>query len=224
MKITEIYSKYPVPPNLAEHMCTVAGVVCCIQDHWTADEIDWEFVVIAALLHDIGNIVKFDFDKHPEFLGEEARRIDYWKRVRYEAIEKYGKDDHIASGNILREIGVSGNLLQIIQDKSFANAVDVAQENDWVAKILLYADMRVMPHGVVALDTRLADVRKRMPHYTCRPDFELLISSMHQIEKGIQSRLCQPIGDIDWQSSKDRDKAFLNLDPQKIFDQAGTCG
>lgn len=43
MKISEIYKKFGVSPNLQEHMERVFGVVSLIEKHWKDDEIvDWE--------------------------------------------------------------------------------------------------------------------------------------------------------------------------------------
>lgn len=196
--IRQVYTRFCVPPNLAEHMETVAAVVRVIRDHWVGEPIDWDFIVRAALLHDIGNIVKFDFDAHPEFLGEEEANVEHWKAVQKDIIDRYGKDDHLASGNMLRELGVSHELLSTIQDKSFSNAIEVAAGNDWSAKILLYADMRVMPFGVASLEERLADVRNRMPQYYRRPDFEDLLNAARDIETRISEHLDSAVSDIRW--------------------------
>jgi hypothetical protein len=179
-------------------MRTVAHVVRVIRDHWNGEMLDWEFIIQAALLHDIGNIVKFDFERHPEFLGTEAANVEHWKTVQQNIIIRYGKDDHLASGAMLKELGVSRELTSIIQDKSFSNAIEVAQGNDWNAKILLYADMRVMPHGVTSLEERLADVRNRMPQYSQRPDFENLLDAAREIELHISAHLNRDIHEITW--------------------------
>ncbi len=194
-------------------MYTVARVVCSIRDHWVGDKIDWSFVIKAALLHDIGNIVKFNFEAHPEFLGSEASNVNYWKEVQKRIVKKYGADDHIASGNMLKEIGVTGNLLDVIQDKSFSNAVSVSLDDDWYSKILLYADMRVMPHGIVTLEERLSDVRSRMPQYTKRPDFEDLLSAARNIENQLIRSLDRSINEIDWGNVAETEKEFSILIP-----------
>jgi len=194
----QAYDRFCVPPNLETHMRTVAHVVRVIRDHWTGKGLDWEFIIQAALLHDIGNIVKFDFERHPEFLGTEAANVEHWKAVQQNIIIRYGKDDHLASGAMLKELGVSRELTSIIQDKSFSNAIEVAQGNDWNAKILLYADMRVMPHGVASLEERLTDVRRRMPQYSQRPDFENLLDAARDIELHITANLDRSIHEIRW--------------------------
>lgn len=57
MKISDIYKKFGIPPNLQEHMLRVCGVVSFIKKHWNnADiKIDWDLVKKTSLLHDLGN-------------------------------------------------------------------------------------------------------------------------------------------------------------------------
>lgn len=209
MTIKEVYEKFEIPPNLAEHMLTVARVAHSLQEHWNGEEVDFDFVIKSALLHDIGNIVKFKLEGDLSMLGEEAKNVEHWKEVQKRVIEKYGADDHGASGNMLKEIGVTGPLWDVIQNKSFANAIDVAKGDDWYAKILLYADMRVMPHGVATLEERLADVRNRMPQYYNRPDFEELLESMRDVEKQIAENLDSAIADIAWGEVTVSDEVLL---------------
>ena len=138
MTIEEIYSEFTIPPNLAEHMLTVAKVVFNIKEHWVGIEIDWNILVKSALLHGIGNIVKFKFDEGTELMGKEASNIDYWMEVQKKIIDKYGADDHVASDNMLKEIGVSEKILEIIQNKSFGRSIEISKAEDWYPKILLY--------------------------------------------------------------------------------------
>ena len=71
MKVVEVYKKFGIPPNLQEHMLRVFEVTSYIEKHWKGETVDWDLAKKIALLHDLGNVVKFDFDKHPEFLGSE---------------------------------------------------------------------------------------------------------------------------------------------------------
>lgn len=210
MTIKEVYTRFTIPPNLEAHMLTVARVVCTIKNHWKGPSINWNFVITAALLHDVGNIVKFNFEAHPEFLGTEAANIEYWKQVKQDVISKYGVDDHVASGNMLKEINVSSELLNLIQNKSFSNAPEVSEGNDWYSKILLYADMRVMPHGIATLEERLTDVRNRMPQYTTRSDFESLLDAARAIEHKITANLDTSIIEIDWGREQEEDDGLLS--------------
>lgn len=71
MTIKEIYKMFRVPPNLQEHMIRVAKVARFIFDHWVGPKLDWQKLEKICLLHDLGNVVKFDLDRYPEFLGRE---------------------------------------------------------------------------------------------------------------------------------------------------------
>lgn len=98
MRIKEIYEKFGIPPNLQEHMVQVAKVVDFIKVHWSGPDVNWELLTKAALLHDIGNLVKYDFGVIPIENG------DFWKQRQQEIKQKYGTDDHEATKNMLAEI------------------------------------------------------------------------------------------------------------------------
>lgn len=117
MKISDIYKKYGIPPNLQEHMLRVYAIVSLTEKHWVGKNIDWKQAKKVALLHDLGNIVKFDFDQHPEFLGDEQKNVERWKKVQKKIIDKYGSDDHKATEKMLEDIGMDKDNIKIILKK-----------------------------------------------------------------------------------------------------------
>lgn len=126
MKIAEIYKKFNIPPNLQEHMLRVGSLVEYLKNHWKGDnQIDWNLAIKVALLHDLGNIVKFDFDKHPEFLGDEQKNIKRWKALQTKIIKRYGADDDKVTKSMLSELGVNNHISEIIYSKRFGNSVEV---------------------------------------------------------------------------------------------------
>lgn len=161
MKVREIYKKFKVPPNLQEHHLRVAKVAMFICDHWQGSKVDLSLIIKEALLHDIGNIVKFNIEKYPEFLGDESKRIDYWLKVQKEMIVKYGQDDKQATAHMLNEIGVDKKIIDLILAKGFLHSVETEKSGSWELKILLYADLRVGPFGVVSLIERLEEALNR---------------------------------------------------------------
>jgi hypothetical protein len=198
MKIAEIYQKFGVPPNLREHMQRVYGVISFIEKHWKGQEkVDWNLAKKMALLHDVGNIVKFDFVKYPEFLGSEKPNIEYWKNVQRQMIAKYGNDDNEATRKILTEIEIDPYIVELIFNKRFVHSVETKKSNNMFLEVLYYADLRVLPLGLGTLEDRIADIRKRYnPEYTSRPDFDDLIDACREIEKEIQENLDIPINEI----------------------------
>lgn len=213
MTIAAVYKKFGVPPNLQEHMLRVWAVVDFLEKHWKGGtRVDWVVVKQASLLHDLGNMVKFDFDKHPEFLGDEAKNIDFWRRVKNEVVAKYGNDDHEATRQMLQEISIEPETIAIILSKSFGNSVKIAESNDWSLKILYYADLLTLPFGIGTLEERIADVRNRMEKYTQRLDFEDLVSACRQIEAEIQENLDVPVSEITNDTIKINRKALERME------------
>lgn len=193
MTIAEIYTKLKNPPNLQEHMLQVAKVALFIFEHWKGSEINKSSLITAALLHDVGNIVKFDIEKYPHFLGTEQKRADYWMRLQKEVIEKYGTDDHKVTEQMLTELGVNPEIIKTILEMSYWNVLEISKSDNWILKILLYADLRVSPQGVIPIRQRLDDLYTRLEKYKNRMDlYELGL----EIEKQIQQHLTTGVSNI----------------------------
>ncbi|MBC7981682.1 HD domain-containing protein [Candidatus Parcubacteria bacterium] len=187
--ILDTYSRYKIMPTLQLHQFRVAAVAKRICDS-VSKPIDKDGVVWVSLLHDMGNIIKFDLSYFPEFLQPEG--LEYWQNVKDEYIQKYGPEEHVATEMICEELGLSD-----IQ-KSYLNLVGFSKTKKALAgdlleqKICCYADMRVGPHGVLTVEDRLADGRKR---YEGRKDkavaseqFEEYASALRELENQIFSQ------------------------------------
>jgi len=179
MTITEIYEKYEIPPNLADHQLTVAGVAKVICDE--VNKGNEKALLTACLLHDMGNIIKFDLDKIPI---AKIGRIDHWKVVQQRFIEKYGSDEHQANLTIADDIGVDKEVRDLIDVVGFRHSCDALDSGDISKMIAGYSDMRVAPNGVVPLETRLADLATR---YGVTGDREQYNQAFRKIEKQIFS-------------------------------------
>src|SRR3989344_1372985 len=162
MKILDIYEKYKIMPQLQEHQLRVAGVADLICENFQG-EVERDNIIKACLLHDIGNIIKFDLINAHKLLNIDID-IDHWQAVKGEYIKKYGHDEHVASIQIAQELGVASRVLELIDSVSFDVAPDNAQSEDFGKKICDYADMRVAPSGVASLEERFADLRARYAH------------------------------------------------------------
>lgn len=159
MNILEIYKKYQIMPQLAEHQLRVASVADMICENFTVD-VDRQNIVAACLLHDMGNILKFDLTKTNSLLNREIN-IEFWQKVKDEYRQKYGEDEHKASIKIAKELNVSNRIIELIDAIDFDTAVSNAEGDDFSKKICEYADDRVGPGGVVTLEQRFADLRVR---------------------------------------------------------------
>ena len=173
--------------NLQLHQLRVASVACQICISLT-NKVDTESVVKACLLHDMGNIIKFDLSYFPEFNKPEG--IDYWKQVQDEYIEKYGHNEHHATIEIVKELGCSDSITSLI------DAIDhnyVAKNNANMTleeKLCVYADNRVTPHGIVSLRERSEEARARYknhPNRIVEEDNFIFIKNLEDFEKEIFS-------------------------------------
>jgi HD superfamily phosphodiesterase len=165
MSIKDIYKKYKIPPNLQRHMLWVAAVATMICDNFD-EPLPKEDIVTACLLHDMGNIVKYQMNVFPDLLEPEG--AEYWRKVQEEFIQKYGKDDHHANLKIARELEVSARVVDLMDQIQFQNLCIHYKDKDMSNKIINYVDQRVDPYGIVSYDERAEEARKR---YQNRKEF-----------------------------------------------------
>lgn len=203
MRIDEIYKSYEIPPNLQEHMIKVASVGAWIVDHSdNQTELDKTAIIQALLLHDMGNIIKFDFSQ-PLMSDEETKRTEYWKAVQKRFQEKYG-DEHIAATTIAKEINLNEKAFACLKAVGSAKAQAALTDPNFNHKIACYADFRISPHGVVTLTQRFDDIVKR---YVGRAhelgkaeEIERRRTYCFQLEKQIQERVKIDLSLIDTHS------------------------
>jgi hypothetical protein len=144
MTIKELYEKYDIMPQLATHQLRVGGIVALI----TKDQES----ILTALVHDMGNIVKFS-NLSPE-----------WQPIQAEYIKKYGTDANVATIRILQEAGLDKFKKYMEQEADFYKNIAEIEDFSKIrlpAVLTLYADSRVAMTGVVTLEERIVDLETR---------------------------------------------------------------
>ena len=114
-------------------------------------------LIVACLLHDMGNIIKFNFDSMPAPDGQN----DYWKKTQREFKERFGSDELSASEKIMDELGVLARTHSILEHTSFPHSDELLANGSVLQKIAGYADQRVSPGGIVSLAERLDYMHRR---------------------------------------------------------------
>ncbi len=162
--IQDIYAQYQIMPQLQTHMLRVAGVGKLIAQNWKGS-CDVKVVTKLCLLHDMGNIVKFDLrDGIDRSKFGVIENLKHWQEVQLGCWEKYGKDAHDATIGILHDAGLPQFESYINEEEElyFAEAKDSELDKASVAAIILmYADCRVIPSGVVSYRERVNDLKVR---------------------------------------------------------------
>lgn len=163
---TSIYEQYRIPPNLQDHMLAVAGVGRIIAQALPLESVDVTRVTQTLLLHDLGNIIKYDLTK-PELFGNEpsdTASLALFAALQTEFQERYGTNPELATAIIMRELGIAADVIVLLEQLDMRRLREVLTHGSWEEKIVLYADQRVSPYGVVSMDERIADVLVRYPH------------------------------------------------------------
>jgi hypothetical protein len=187
--IRSIYQEFCIPHNLAMHMVRTAAIGELIYTHWRGPAIDYDVIVTALLLHDMGNIVKMDL--RDPLLQEAGEELEAVVEMRDGMIALYGPDDHAVSVGIARSLRVPEREVSLIGDKLFIKNDIIVNSSDYELKITAYADQRVGPLGILPLAERFSEAKERyrgkagssMNH----PDVDALISAAHKIESQVLS-------------------------------------
>lgn len=93
-------------------MLRVAGLGKIIADNLSKDiKIDQNILIKALLVHDMGNIVKFDFSV--KTIPISPSKIAELRDVKDNFVQKYGADAHVVTEKILNKIDVSNSIIEI---------------------------------------------------------------------------------------------------------------
>jgi hypothetical protein len=173
-------------PQLVAHQLRVAAVAYAITQEFFESLHDEE-LISACLLHDMGNILKFDLSLFPEYLTPQGR--DYWEGVKEEYRVKYGSDEHAATLAIAREIGVSERTLSYIDAVGFWGVVENEKSDSFEKKIAAYADMRVAPYGITTLVERMDDANRRYATRWNEMGHESKVAASHAMLRSIEKQI-----------------------------------
>ncbi len=160
MTIRTLYETLETPKNLQRHMRRVAAVGKLVAQNWIGD-IDESSVVETLLLHDLGNLLKFDFTKGMDLFDADERDVEHWLDVQAKMITTYSSDEHTATQMMAKEAGVSERVLYLLENMGSSNLYKTTQLNDAELKVCSYADFRVSPDGFLTVEKRFQDILVR---------------------------------------------------------------
>ena len=196
-KIGDIYKDYKIMPNLAMPQLRVAAVAMRICDSLDI-EISKDEIIKACLFHDMGNIIKFDLDHFPEWNNPEG--TEYWQGIKNDYISKYGNNEHKASLQIAKELGLSSNIIGLIDCVDSSSIEIIRKEDNFAKKICIYSDNRVTPHGIVSTEERSLEAKERYkdhPHAFDEESRQFFNENLNLIEEQIFSHSNIKPEDID---------------------------
>lgn len=159
MKISEIYKKYQIPEILQNHMYKVAAVgVLIVKSLEKNIEFDINIVIKELLLHDMGNILKIPV-KGNSFFSEKEQGLLI--KIQEDFSQKFGKEEHGATLKIAKEIGISEDIIYILENTGSSKLSSTIDSNNWYLKVCSYADFRVSPKNIVSITERFDEIIQR---------------------------------------------------------------
>jgi hypothetical protein len=203
MTIAEVYTHYRTPSNLQEHLYRVTAVgltiVRALSDTCPMNE---RLITSTLLLHDMGNILKFDLSSTTSGFSETERARLQTLQDEYRSL--YGKNEHEATIAIAHELNMSSDVIDLLERASSDKMHAIVHERDWPAMLAVYADMRVSPSGIVSVNERMDDLLeryKRRAHPLSLSDMiELLRTSTLEAESLLQAHARIDLAAIDDES------------------------
>ncbi len=154
-KIQDIYNNYNIPPWLQDHMYRVALVSERLIKKSIHKDLDSDSIIEAALLHDMGNILKIKWDGTIDISTEEK---SHWDKVKEDFRNKYGEDCDEATLQILGELNVNDRVKEIVS----AMSRSILHDTDSLdSRICHYADCHTTPYSIVTYEERINDIAKR---------------------------------------------------------------
>ncbi len=195
MMITDLYKKYSIPTNLQQHMFRVAALGNIICDHLRNIQADKDIITQMLLLHDMGNILKFDFSNLDLFDEEDKSQIDKYRKAQHEFKKKYGNHPDEATVSIIEETASNSKVLELYKNSHWENAKDFVNSEHWDRKIACYSDMRIGPFGILSLKERFDNLISRRPETKQR--LNELYSDGKKLEKQLQDTTTNNLLTID---------------------------
>lgn len=159
---SKIYETINIFSSIQLHQLRVAKVVKHIALK-ISKEVNTDNLIAAALLHDMGNMVKIDFYSSlaKELLRFDEHDAEYWTEVKEKQVEEFGAYSHDATKNIIKKLEIDEDIANLVDLSTWQHIQKIIDGDDWNAKVLAYADYRVMPSGVCSLQERIDDFQKR---------------------------------------------------------------
>ncbi len=187
-------------------MLRTAAFADILLEHWTGPEVDRKAIVQAAIFHDLAKPMTFDLAKQADFgLSPEeiARLAELQERLKRD----YGEAEHQASVKICQEIGCSPKAVQLVDNLEWSYIPRLIKENDLESLVLIYADIRIGPKGVLNIKDRHTELRTR-------EDFDNLeerVQNAENLERLISQNVSIDVNSITNDQVNSRTTSLLSL-------------
>lgn len=169
MTIDQIYDHYRIIPSLRLHMQRVATVWASIVDYRTGPEIDKDRIAQTLLMHDLWNILKFDFSLYTDFF--EPEWVEYRQKVR-DRTRQFGETEVEATLAMARQVCDDQSVIALLEELIMYPLSHSIQSDNRELKICDFADMCVTPFKICHRSERIDQAIERVTKGHCPKDAE----------------------------------------------------
>lgn len=194
MTIQQFYTDHHIPTHLQRHMLRVTALGQFIARNWR-DPVNEHDVVKTLLLHDTGNLLKFELEKGVEVFDEGERELEHWLAVKAEMQRRY--DPPTVEGAIIgmaKEAGATERQLFLLTHMTITKLEQAGVVTDPEQAICTYCDYRVAPWGYVTLQERIDDLRARYQHREEKWADAARIAEKTQLSQELEAAIQREVG------------------------------
>lgn len=131
MTIQAVFSRFSIPLNLQQHMLRVGAVGQLIVDSFNQPNFEPDLVVKTLLLHDLGNILKFNFDR-PELLDPTDRfRIQELKAIQTSVRNRFGSNTDQATLEMIKEVTDEDRIVKLCATSHGEHLAEFLHTPEW---------------------------------------------------------------------------------------------
>lgn len=195
LTVKNIYAYCYIPTILAEHMWRVTSLTAKLLNSWTGSKLNQQLLLETMLLHDLGNLVKFDLSSTAPHLLMPPKELAFYQALQKLWQTKFGLDADMATSDLIASLPLKNGIQisQLILDHTSGTLAATVESHDWLQKICDYTDFRVGPYGLVSLTERFADLKRRYAYrhldWVDETEVNFRLAAFQNLEKQLQSQI-----------------------------------
>jgi hypothetical protein len=193
--VKNIYAYCYLPNILIEHMWRVTSLADKLLNSWTGPKLNQPMLLETMLLHDLGNLVKFDLSPAAPHLLLPAKALTFYHQLQKLWWLKFGQNANMTTSRLIAGFPLknSSQITKLILGHTSGTLAATVKNHDWLQKICDYTDFRVGPQGLVSLTARFADLKRRYAYkhldWADEVEVNLRLAAFKSLEAQLQNHL-----------------------------------
>ena len=164
-KITprQIFVQFEIHSVLQTHLLRVTSLMDFLVQHWQGPNLNRQLLLETMLLHDLGNLIKFDLRPNAFVKLMKSSELPRYRALQAQWQAQYGFDVDEVTSRLIRQLPLhhQAQIIDLIMNHAEGTTNAVVTSDNWTQKLCDYTDFRVGPHGLLTLAERFTDLTVR---------------------------------------------------------------